>query len=446
MDQTEAQNKNSFQPKVDELHSSEFRGTGGGKPSADLDRLCQFRGSERESERVREYLEYIRHIHPNNSSNLGVLFHSKVDETAALELLHRAGNDVSKAKFLVTFPSLCRQLRVETYGADLAPDKLRPIFEKYVMMNSKLHSKNEVTHFEKVVEGIKTGSLDMSFKELSEVIMEARSNKYKVPFNVRKLFEDSFNGSREIEKMLEGSKKMEDLRILHRRLSGLFVRPRNFGQLEDFLEKGHRFSEEVEQLMTGESKSVKEMQSKMNSLKVLCLKTSMGDPIHQFKELWEKTRRLVDEIQQIVSPYNTKSNQRKSDFAKTRKTLKFFLVNRIQDPKIESLCSLVDETSRQINVARLFLEDDRPASASFIEKLVSSLKESKFDMRSHVQRVEQKAEFLEELHHVRQHWTNENSIADNLKRIQKLKKLRENDSPGQVEHFQESLLRLQKIR
>lgn len=412
----------------------------------DLDRLCRFRRPPSESRRINEYLEYIRQIHPNRSSNLGVLFHSNVDETAALDLLRRCDFDVNKAKFLVTFPTISRELRMRGYGTDLSDKKLRPIFEKYVVMNSRLHSKNEVTHFEKVVEGIKTGSLDMTFDELSEVMMEARSNKYKVPLNVRKLFEDSYNGSREIEKMLEGSKKMEDLRILHDRLRGLSVRPGNFGLLRDFLERGQRFRQDVVRLMTAEFKSVKEMQSKINSLKVLCLKTSMGDGIHEFKELWDKTRRLLEDIQQIVNPYNTKSNQRKSDFAKTRKTLHFFLSNKIQDPKIDSLCSLVEETSRQINVARLFLEDDRPASASFTSQLVSSLQESKFDMRSYIQRVKQKAEFLDQLHHLRQSWADERGIVDNLKRIQKLKKLRELDSHDQIEALERSLLKFQQVR
>jgi hypothetical protein len=417
-----------------------------GAPKIDLDRLCQFQGSKTNSKKVQEYLEYIRTIYPNDSSNLGVLMHSRVDETAALELLQETGYDIPKAKFLVTFPTVCRQMRRQNCGTDLKQENLNPIFEKYVSMNTQLHSKNEATHFTKVLHGIQEGQLKMTFEELSEIIMEARSNKYKVPPAVRKLFEDCFNGSREIEKILEGSKKMEDLQLLFDRLHQLLIPPQNFYRLQEFLEKAKKFEQEVLDLMTGKDKYVKDMQSKVNSLKVLCLKSTVGDPIHEFKELWEKTHRYLEDIQQIVNPYNTKSNQRKSDFNKTKKILKFFLDNKIQDPKIDALSTLVMDTSRNVNVAAMFLEDNRPASQEFLEKMENFFDKSKFDMKIFVQKVKQRAEYLDEIHHIKNNWADEDNIEDNLRRIEKLKQLQDTDHHSQIEQYEKCLLKLQKIK
>ena len=417
-----------------------------GAPQIDLDQLCKFQGTRVNSKKVQEYLEYIRSIYPNDSSNLGVLMHSRVDETAALEILKETGYDVAKAKFVITFPTVCRQMRRGNCGTRLKFENLNPIFEKYVLMNTQLHSKNEATHFTKVLEGIETGKLEMSFDELSEIMMEARSNKYKVPSRVRKLFEDCFNGSREIEKILEGSKKMEDLQLLYDRLRKVLIPPQNFFRLQEFLERARKFEQEVYNLMTGSHKNVKDMQSKINSLKVLCLKTSVGDLIHEFKNLWEKTHRYLEDIQQIVNPYNTKSNQRKSDFNKTKKILKFFLDHKIQDPKIDALSTLVMDTSRNVNVALLFLEDNKPASTAFLEKLEMFFNKSKFDMNQYVEKVKDRAEYLNGIQHIKNNWTDENNIHDNLQRIENLKKLKDKDHQSQIDQYEKCLLKLLKIR
>ena len=411
-----------------------------------LDELCQFRRSEVSRKQIEEYLKYIKTTFPNESNNLGVLMHSRINETAALKLLQQTQYDVSKAKFMATFPTICRQLRIQKHGTDLRKEKLDPIFEKYIVMNTQLHSKNEATHFTKVLTGIESGDLNMSFEELSEIIMEARSNKYKLPSSVRKLFEDSFNGSREIEKMLEGSKKMEDLQLLFDRLKSLLVPPQNFYRLQEFLEKAKKFEQDILNLMTGPSKNVKDMQSKINSLKVLCLKSSVGDPIHEFKELWEKTHRYLEDIQQIVNPYNTKSNQRKSDFSKASKILNFFIDNKIRDSKIEALCVLVTETSRVLNVASLFLEDTQPASEDFLSTTVGFLEKSKFDMKVIIQKVKEKAEFLGELDHLRKNWMDEQLLTENLRRVDRLKEFEGTENLSKIEEFEKCLLNLQKIR
>jgi hypothetical protein len=411
-----------------------------------LDYLCQFQGACISSKKMNEYLEYIRTIYPNNSSNLGVLMHSKVDETAALELLRKTGYDVDKAKFLITFPTISRQLRIHKCGTNLKHEKLDRVFQRYVQMNTLLHSENEATHFTKILEGIDSGQLKMTFEELSEIITEARSNKYKVPSAVKRLFEDCFHGSRDIEKMLEGSKKMEDLQMLFERLSKLLIPPQNFYRLKEFLEKAKKFEQEILELMTSDSKNVKDMQSKVNSLKVLSLKSTVGDPIHGFKELWEKTHRYLEDIQQIVNPYNTKSNQRKSDFNKTKKILNFFLDNKIQDPKIDALFSLVFDTSRNVNVASLFLNDNRPASAELLNQMITYFEKSKFDMKIMIQKVKQRAEYLDEICHIKSNWKEEDKIAENLSRIEKLKKLPEKDHQNEIDQYEKCLLDLQKIR
>ena len=410
----------------------------------DLDKLCKFRGSEAED--IKEYLKYVKCIYPNDSNNLGVLMHSKIDETSALRVLHSCGYNVQKAKFLLTFPSLCRQMRNKRWGANLESRKLDSIFQRYVFMNSQLHSKKEATHFTKILEGIDKGKLEMSFEELSEIITEARSNKYKLPSSVRKLFEDAFNGSREIEKVLEGSKKMEDLQLLFDRIKGLLVLPQNFHRLKDFLTKARQFEKEILQIMTATCKNVKDMQSKMNSLKVLCLKSSVGDPIHEFRELWEKTHKYLEDIQHIVNPYNTKSNQRKSDFSKANKMLQFFLKHKIQDQKIDALYELVADTTRVLNVASLFLEDSDPVEDSFLEGTLDFLQKSRFDMKSIIFKVKQRSEFLKELSHLQHNWQDEDKINQNLKRIQKLKKMKDSDKLGKLEEFELCLLNLQKIR
>ena len=56
-----------------------MRREGRGSQRLDLEKLCKFRGSE--TEETKEYLEYVKCIYPNESNNLGVLMHSKVDET-----------------------------------------------------------------------------------------------------------------------------------------------------------------------------------------------------------------------------------------------------------------------------------------------------------------------------------------------------------------------------
>ena len=161
-----------------------------GAPSRlNLDKLCQFESSRARSREVEEYLSYVRTIFPNESNNLGVLMHAKIDETAALEVLHQSAYETDTAKFLATFPALARQMRVRKWGADLSSERLAPVFEKYVSMNSRLHLKNEATHFTRVLRGIEAGRLDMSFDQLSEVIMDARSNKYKLPASVRQCWQ-----------------------------------------------------------------------------------------------------------------------------------------------------------------------------------------------------------------------------------------------------------------
>ena len=433
---------NGKESQIDESRESERSTNERGR--LDLDKLCKFRGSK--SKKIEEYLNYCRSIYPNESNNLGVLMHSKVDETSALKLLNSSNYDMQKAKFLVTFPTLCRQMRQRNCGADLSAKKLDPIFNRYVFMNSQLHSKKEATHFTKVLQGIETKKLEMTFEELSEIITEARSNKYKLPSSVRKLFEDSFNGSREIEKVLEGSKKMEDIQLLFDRLKGLLVLPQNFYRLKDFLDKARLFEKEVLTLMTSSCKNVKDMHSKINSLKVLSLKSSVGDPIHEFRELWEKTHRYLEDIQQIVNPYNTKSNQRKTDFSKANKMLQFFIKNKIQDPKIDALCCLVGDTSRVLNVVSLFLEDTQPPQSNFLEKTISFLEKSRFDMKGTILKVKQKAEFLKELNYLKENWRNELKISENLKRINKLKKIKDFENFEKIEQFENSLLDLQKIR
>ena len=421
-----------------------MRREGRGSQRLDLEKLCKFRGSE--TEETKEYLEYVKCIYPNESNNLGVLMHSKVDETSALRVLHSCGYNVQRAKFLLTFPSLSRQMRRKRWGANLEGGKLRPIFERYVFMNSQLHSRKEATHFTKILEGVEKGKLDMSFEELSEIITEARSNKYKLPSSVRKLFEDAFNGSREIEKVLEGSKKMEDLQMLFDRVKGFLVLPQNFHRLEDFLSKAKEFEKEVLALMTAPCKNVKDMQSKVNSLKVLCLKSSVGDPIHEFRELWEKTHKYLEDIQQIVNPYNTKSNQRKSDFSKANKMLQFFLKHKIEDQKIDALYGLVADTTRVLNVASLFLEDSKSAEEGFLSETLDFLQKSRFDMKVIVLRVKQRSEFLREVAHLQRNWKEESKIAENLKRVYKLKKMKDSENLSKLKEFESCLLDLQKIR
>ena len=417
-----------------------------GAPSRlNLDKLCQFESSRARSREVEEYLSYVRTIFPNESNNLGVLMHAKIDETAALEVLHQSAYETDTAKFLATFPALARQMRVRKWGADLSSERLAPVFEKYVSMNSRLHLKNEATHFTRVLRGIEAGRLDMSFDQLSEVIMDARSNKYKLPASVRKLFEDSFNGSRDIEKMLEGSKKMDDLQLLSQRLGKLLVPPQNFFRLEEFLGKARGFEAEVVELMTGGHRNFKDMQAKMNCLKMLGLKTCAGDPVHEFKELWEKSHRYLEDIQQIVNPYNTKSNQRKSDFLKAEKILNYFILHRVQDPKIDALCELVNETRRIENVARLFLEDARPAHPRFLEKTLGFLEKSRFDMKALVERVREKGEYLEELDLLQKTWSETKKIGPNLKRIQRLKRFKKTENLGKIEELEANVHKLQRV-
>jgi hypothetical protein len=421
---------------------------GGGRPMTgrlDVGGLCKFQSKRSGGREVEEYLEYIRKIYPNESNNLGVLMHSKIDETRALEVLHETQYQTSSAQFLVTFPTLCRQMRVRTCGADLGNERLKPIFEKYVTMNSQLHSKNEATHFTQVLSGIDSGKLDMTFDQLSEIIMEARSNKFKLPASVRKLFEDSFNGSRDIEKMLEGSKKMDDLQLLFKRLRGLLVPPQNFYRLKEFLEKARAFQREILELMTGPHRNYRDMQGKMNALKMLSLKTTVGDPLHEFKELWEKTHRYLEDIQYIVNPYNTKSNQRKSDFNKATKILNFFIENKIQDPKIDALCALVSDTQRVVNVASLFLQDMRPAQPEFLKRTLDFLQKSKFDMKGIIEKVKEKADYLDQLDALKRTWKDHTKISQNLKRIEKLKKFDKNESAAKLEEYEANVFKLQHI-
>lgn len=442
--------KDGYSSKVKKSSNKLIRhgeGTGGrtGVGRLNLNRVCRFQSGRMRDGEVREYLEYVRKIYPNESNNLGVLMHSKVDEGRALEVLHETNYELSKAKFMVTFPSLSRRMRVEKCGAELSNETLDPIFEKYVTLNSQLHSKNEATHFSKVLEGIESGRLDMTFDQLSEVIMEARSNKFKLPGVVRKLFEDSFNGSRDIEKMLEGSKKMDDLQLLFKRLKDLLVPPQNFYRLKEFLEKARGFREEILNLMTGPHRNYKDMQGKINALKMLSLKTTVGDPLHEFKELWEKTHRYLEDIQYIVNPYNTKSNQRKSDFNKASKILSFFIENKIQDPKIEALCTLVTDTQRVLNVATLFLEDCRPADPQFLEDTLGFLNKSKFDMKGIIEKIREKAEYLNELEELKNSWTQHKKISQNLKRIQKLKKFNKTENLNKVYEYESQVFKLQHI-
>lgn len=412
----------------------------------DLDKFCIFRKKEGQDEEIREYLEYIKKVFPNKSSNLGVLMQGEIDESKALGVLHKTGNDSTKAKFLITFPALTRYMRKEGLGVDFRQTDWPKMFDKYVQLNTMMHFKQESTHFEKVLKGLDAGELQMNFQDLSELIMDARSNKFKVPSKVRKLFEESFNGSREIEKILEGNKKIEDLEILTTKVNKFLVKPQNYSRLQEFLEKAKNFEAEVMEILMSTEKNLKIMQIKMNCLKVLNLKSSSGETIYTFKKLWEKTYSYIENVQQIINPYNTKSNQRKSDFGKAKKILEFFVNNGIQDQKISNLSSLIHDTNRLLSVCTLFLEDEEPGNAHFLLETISKLENGKFDMRNLIGRVRVKEEYYRLYNQLEDQWRNENYTRENQSIIAKLLVMKIQFKRGRILQLQVKVQTVERIQ
>ena len=394
-----------------------------GPARLDLSSLCLYKRTPSRDETVKGYLEYVKTIYPNKSNNLGVLMHGQIDQTKALHILKTSGYDVNQAKLRITFPALVRMLESKGRAITHCEKGWSGLFEKYVGQNSMLHTKNEATHFVKVLDGISKGHVQMDFEELSELMMEARSNKFKIPGKVKRLFEESFNGSREIEKMLEGSKKIDDLEILMNKVGVLMVKPRNLDRLREFLHTAKLFEGEIKTMLVSSHKTLKDMQSKFNTLKILNLKSSNAEPIQKFKKLWEKTYGYIEEIQQIVNPYNTKSNQRKSNFNKSKEMLEFFLEEGVQDQKIESLLTLVFDTERLINVAMMYLEDDQMRSESFLNGILDSLKNGKFELKVLVKQVSKKKQYIDLLCELETDWRNEDKIEDNQEALKKLKEM-----------------------
>lgn len=410
-----------------------------------LDTFCTYRVPADPKCSHQDYLAYIRKIHPNGKSNLGVMFQGALDEAKALALLRQSNGNQDTAKFLATFPTLARMLRRRRLQPALGNNSLEGVFSKYVQLNRQEHTRNERTHFQTVLKGIDSGKVGLTFSELSEIIKEAQSNKYKVPVKVRRLFEESYNASREIQDLLDGTKSMGEVEDLLVKVKAFRVLPKNFSRLQEFSTKCKSFESEVVALLEKNDKSLKDLSVLINRLKTLGLSTLEGQAVHRLKALWERANEYLQEIQPLVSPYKTKSSQRKSDYTRAREMLEFFMLNRIKGQKVEELRKLIDSNERMVNTCRLYLNDTIIREEGFSEKIAIRLEDSRFDMSALVARVRLKSEYIKKFKDLKNYWWDENKIEINLKRIAELKKMGLKFRRSKVLEFEDYVQKIREI-
>ena len=390
------------------------------KPKLDLSKLCLFDQSRIASSEMKEFIEYVKKIYPNKSNNLGVLMQRNIDEQKALEILKQTDYDVTKAKFIVTFPVLSKSIFANKDRIGNKPEELNKIFEKFQKKNSMLHQKQEIIHFRDVLDGIDNGDLNISFQDLSFLIKDAKSNKFKVPLKVKRVFEESIHSSRQIEKLIEGNKKLEDLEILMENIKTVVVKPQNYDRLSEFVANAKKIEAEITEIINSKTRVFKDMQNKINPLKALNLKSSNDQPIHIFKKLFEKCQSHFNEIQQIINPYNTKSNHKKFDFNKIQQVLDYFIKENVEDPKINLLSQMIHETLSLLSNCQMFLEDSRPSQIYNIEDIISRLENSRFDFKGYLTKVKGKFKDLATLKSLKETWNDVDKTKANLKKIKRL--------------------------
>ena len=412
----------------------------------DLDSLCTFRQPIASETSHRDYLAYIRKIYPNGKSNLGVMFQGGIDETRALSVLRQVDYDGDAARFLTTFPTVSRMLRRKAVRPALGMGKLEGVFSKYVRLNRQEHCRNERTHFEAVLKGIDQGQVGLTFGELSDIIKEAQSNKYKVPNKVRRLFEESYNASREIQDLLDGTKSMQEVQDLKIKVKGLRVLPKNYSRLEEFCGKCLGFEFEVVSLLEKSSKGLKDLGLLINRLKTLGLATRQGEAVHRLRALWKRANEYLHEIQPLVSPYKTKSTHRKSDYTKAREMLEFFVMNGILGKKVEELRKLISSNERMVNTCRLYLNDSMVREEGFSEKIALRLEDSRFDMSALVERIRLKSQYIKKFKDLENYWWDHTKIDMNTKNIDKLKKMGLRFRRPQVLLYESYVAKIQRIR
>lgn len=438
------QSRNLMEKKIQGKKESIF--TSPSQAQVALDKLCVFKRGKLHSKEIQEFMTYVKKVFPNKSNNLGTLMQNNIDEKKALKILKEVDYDVNKAKFVVTFPCLTQSILKNKDYVEHNPTMFKRVFEKFQKKNSMLHQKQEIIHFKDVLEGIEKDDIDISFQDLSLLIKEAKSNKFKIPLKVKREFEESIYSSRQIEKLIEGSKKIEDVEILMEKTEKVLIKPQNFIRLKEFLDSAKKLETEVEQILTSERRSFKEMQAKINPLKSLNLKCSNNEPIHIFKKLFEKCQSHFSDIQQIINPYNTKSNQKKFDFQKIRTVLDYFNEENVQDPKIAQLSQIIHETLQLLSNCQMFLEDKQPQNLECLEEVIEALENSKFDFKSFLAEVKNKLENVNMLNTLREEWSYLDKTKVNLKIIKKLLSLHEVPYLEEIQDYQHKINHLEQFR
>lgn len=416
------------------------------RPNLDLNQLCVFDQDKIKKKEIDEFIEYVKKIFPNKSNNLGVLMQSNIDEKKALKILKDVNYDVCKAKFILTFPALAKSFIATDVVVTQNASQLNCFYEKFVNKNSLMYQKQEITHFKEVLDGIDSGVVNISFQELSFLIKDARSNKFKIPLKVKRVFEESILFSRKIEKLIDSCKKIEDLEILMEKVQTVLILPQNFTRLQEFLSSAKELEASITEIIATRPRNFKQMQSKINPLKTLNLKSFSDDPINIFKKLHEKCQSYFNDIQQIINPYTTKSNHKKFDFQKIQQILDFFLEEEIEDPRIVTLSQMIHETHQQLSISEMFLEDTNVKSCEFISSAIEKLQNGKFDFKNFLLKVKNKQENMIMIQSLRQEWFIFDKTKSNLKKITKLLNCEMNQFKNEIKSLQKKIELIEHVK